>query len=95
MEAFADYYERTWIGTDTTPAMFSPWIWNYHDSVMAGLPRSSNIAEGWHNGFRSLMGCTNPTIWRFLDVLKKELEDQKLMRQPPPARQKKKKKPPT
>ena len=44
---------------------------------------------------RALMGCTNPTIWRFIDVLKKEqdLTDwkiaQKLMRQPPPPRQKK------
>ena len=43
----------------------------------------------------SLMGCTNPTIWRFIDVLRKEqvLTDwkiaQKLMRQPPPPRQKK------
>ena len=95
MEAFAEYYERTWVGTDTTSPLFSPWIWNQRDAVMAGLPRSSNIAEGWHNGFRSLMGCTNPTIWRFIDVLKKEqdLTDwkiaQKLMRQPPPPRQKK------
>jgi hypothetical protein len=32
----------------------------YKNAVMAGLPRSSNIAEGWHNVFRSMMGCINP-----------------------------------
>ena len=41
------------------------------------------------------MGCTNPTIWKFLDVLKKEqdLTDwkiaQKMMRYPPPTQQRK------
>ena len=36
------------------------------------LPRSSNIAEGWHHGFNSMLSCSNPTIWKFLDCLKKE-----------------------
>ncbi|KAL5252392.1 hypothetical protein ACHWQZ_G015232 [Mnemiopsis leidyi] len=36
------------------------------------VTRSSNIAEGWHHGFHSLMGCSNPTIRIFLDFLKKE-----------------------
>lgn len=95
MDSFAEYYERTWVGTSSSPPLFSPWMWNQHDTVMSGLPRSSNIAEGWHNGFRSLLGCSNPTIWRFIDVLKKEqdLTDwkiaQKLMRSPAPPRQKK------
>jgi hypothetical protein len=51
------------------------------------------VAEpGWHNGFRSLVQCTNPTIWNFLTALKLEqgLTDQKitdcLMRRPPPPR---------
>ena len=44
---------------------------------------------------RSLLGCSNPTIWRFLDALKKEQDitdwkiAQKLMRQPPPPQEKK------
>ena len=62
---------------------------------MAGLPRSSNIAEGMHNGFRCLMGCTNPAIWRFIAFLKKEQDltkwkiTQKMLRRPPLLRQKK------
>ena len=41
---------------------------------------SSNIAEGWHLGFKSLVQCTNPTLWSFLDALKLEqgLTDQKI-----------------
>ena len=32
---FVDYYERTWIGTPGTPPIFSPWMWNHHESVLA------------------------------------------------------------
>ena len=87
------YYERTWIGSAASVPLFSPWMWNHYESVMAALPRSSNIAEGWHNGFRSLMGASNPTIWRFLDVLKMEQDitdwkiSQKMMRRAPPPQE--------
>ena len=70
-------------------------MWNQRDKVLACLLRSSNLAEGWHNGFRCLMNYSNPTIWRFIDVLKKERDltdwkiNQKMMRQPPPSQQKK------
>ena len=95
MESFADYYKRTWTGTDYTPFLFTPWMWNQYDNVLACLPRSFNLAEGWHNGFRCLVGCSNHTIWPFIDVLKKELDltdwkiNQKMMRQAPPPQQKK------
>ena len=72
MSEFVDYYERVWIGTDDTPAMFDFWLWNQHDAVLAGIPRSNNIVEGWHNGFARLLGCSNPTIWKFLETVKKE-----------------------
>ena len=41
-------------------------------NVLACPPRSSDLAEGWHNAFQFLIGCCNPTIWRFIGVLKKE-----------------------
>ena len=90
-----DYYERTWICTPGTPPIFSPWMWNHHESVLAQLPRSSNIAEGWHNGFSSIVNRPNPTIWHFLDCLKLEqgLTEWKmvkrLMKEPPKPREKK------
>ena len=68
MIEFASYFERTWIGTAASPSVFDKFLWNQYDSVLAGLPRSNNLVEGWHNGFRSLMGVSNPTLWTFLTV---------------------------
>ena len=47
-------------------------MWNFHDDSLMLLPRSTNIAEGWHHGFNSMLSCSNPTIWKFLDCLKSE-----------------------
>jgi hypothetical protein len=38
-----------------------------YDSVLAGLPRSNNLFEGW----QTLVGCSNPTLWTLLTALKK------------------------
>ena len=95
MTFFTDDFERTWIGTSARRPLFSHSKWNHHEDTQLMLPRSSNIAEGWHLGFHSLMSCTNPSIWRFLDRLKKEqtLTDvkitQHMMREPPPLRARK------
>lgn len=34
--------------------------------------RTNNICEGWHNAIQSMNGVQNPTIWRFIDSLKKD-----------------------
>ena len=80
MATFSAYYESTWIGTSSTNPNFSHDMWNFHDSSVMLLPRSINIAEGFHNGFRSMLSCSNPTIWKFLDCVKDEqdLTDVKL-----------------
>ena len=95
MADFVRYFESTWLGTTARRAQFPPSSWNHNDASLARLPRSSNMAEGWHNGFRSLVRCTNPTIWTFLDAMKLEqgLTDQKiadrlLLLPPPPRAQK-------
>ena len=36
------------------------------------LHRSFKIAEGSHRGFHSILSCSNPTLWKFLDALKAE-----------------------
>ena len=72
------------------PSSRLPAVTSTYDVCLAGLPRSSNLDEGWHNGFQALLGCTNPTIWSFLSALKLEqgLAGQKmtyhLMRRPSP-----------
>ena len=94
MDDFARYFEYTWIGTTGQRALLLLSAWNHHDASLALLPRSSNMAEGWHNGFRSLVRCSNPTIWSFLDALKlgQGLTDQKiaerLLLHPAPPRSK-------
>ena len=72
MTSFGRYYETTWIGTASSPPLFDHASWNYHVSSLMLLPRSSNIAEGWNNGFASLVSCRNPTIWSFLECARKE-----------------------
>ena len=36
------------------------------------MPKTNNAAEGWHRGFHQLLGAYHPTIWKFIDGLKKE-----------------------
>lgn len=38
---------------------------------MRGDRRTTNNVEGWHNGFRSLVAADHPTIWRFIESLRK------------------------
>ena len=72
MTAFARYFESTWIGTTSTPPLFSHDSWNHHEASQMLLPRSSNVAEGWNSGFASLVNCHNPSIWKFLECIKRE-----------------------
>ena len=72
MSSLVDYYEYTWVGSSNRNPTFSHYRWNQHDATALLLSRSSNIAEGWHHGFRSMLFCQNPSIWKFLECLKKE-----------------------
>ena len=72
MSSFADYMDYTWIGTSLRAPLSNQWSWNQWDATLLGILRSSNFAEGWHNGFKSLVGCSHPTIWEFLEALKLE-----------------------
>ena len=82
MASFTSYFETTWIGSSSRPPLFSHDMCNPHDASLQRIPRSSNIAEGWHHGFHSMLSCSNPTLWKFLDALKAEqsLTDNKLIR---------------
>ena len=37
--------------------------------------RTNNICEAWNNSFRSLVGCSHPSIWRTIDNLRKDQND--------------------
>ena len=66
----ASYYENTLIGTSISNPNFAPQMWNQHEATQMMIQCSSNIPEGWHHGFHSMLSCSKPTIWQFLDRLK-------------------------
>ena len=93
------FFLLTWLPLLTTrniPGKVFPlykWSWNHYEATLAGLPMSSNIAEGWHNGIRSLLNCSHPTTWKFLVVilkLEQSIADSQwynhLLQIPPPSR---------
>ena len=59
-------------GSSNRNPTFSHYRWNQHDATALLLPRSNNIAERCHHGFRSMFSCQNPSVWEFLECLKKE-----------------------
>ena len=72
LDAFSAYMEYTWVGTRSSDPLFPILSWNQHDASLMKLPRCTNMAEGWHNAFNSMLVCTHPLIWRLLDALRKE-----------------------
>ena len=72
MIEFTRYYEAIWIGSSDNRPTFAHDMWNQNAAGCSLLQRSTNIAEGWHWGFNSMLGCANPTIWKFLDCVKAE-----------------------
>ena len=95
-----NYFEDNWIGRPArrggrSASIFPVTLWNVHDQVVHDLPRTNNSVEGWHRGFSQLLGAYHPTIWKFIDGLKKEqsMNEMKLEQflagwQPPPSKKK-------
>lgn len=54
------------------PPRFPPEIWNVYDSVINGVQRTTNVVEGWHSKFQRLIVTHHSAIWRFLETIKKE-----------------------
>ena len=73
---FIDYIEDNWIGRQRgatrRPPRFALSLWNCYSGVLDGLPKTNNSVEGWHKEFSSLIAATHPTIWKFIDELKKQ-----------------------
>lgn len=36
------------------------------------MPRTNNVAEGWHNAFATMTGAKRPTILKFVEGIKKD-----------------------
>jgi hypothetical protein len=51
---------------------FRPEVWNTYEATLGGEQRTNNSVEGWHNHLQLFMVVRHPTIWRFLENLRKE-----------------------
>ena len=63
LQAFAQYFDGTWVNGD-----FSPQLWTHFDHTG---PRTTNLAEGFHNSLNSRFGMPHPSLRTFLDWLQK------------------------
>lgn len=63
MNSFSNYFERTWIS-----GSFSPSLWNHFSNTG---PRTTNLAEGWHNSLNHSFGMPHPSARSFLNWLQK------------------------
>ena len=62
--AFASYVDETWISGSSFP----PSLWSHFSSTG---PRTTNVAEGWHNSLNSQFGMPHPSLRSFMDWLQK------------------------
>ena len=53
-------------------------LWNVHDRVSEAVPRTNNSIDAWHHSFQRSLQCWHPTLWKFIDALKKEERLQRL-----------------
>lgn len=71
------YYEKTWIGSKQINGsrkrpLFPISMWNVRDLTLNGKARTNNAVEGWHNTLLKFIGCQHPSIYKFIENIKRE-----------------------
>ena len=70
------YFQDNYIGRfnriSRDEPTFAISLWNQYNRVLENMPRTNNHLEGWHNGFNTLVNCSHPNIYSFLNCLKDE-----------------------
>lgn len=54
-------------------------LWNVHEIVLNRQQRSTNTVEGWHSRFAHMIVSYHSGVWKFLDNLKKDQNDNQTM----------------
>lgn len=76
LEGLYDYFEDTYIGRHQRRGRRQPLfplvMWNQRMRTEQGLPRTNNMAEGWHNAFQSSVSFSHPTLTKFARILQRE-----------------------
>lgn len=76
LTALVDYFEDTFIGRERrrrrAAPLFPIQMWNVHDKVEEGLPKTNNSVEGWHRAFNRLVAGDHPSPFVLVDVIRRE-----------------------
>ncbi|CAF4368619.1 unnamed protein product [Rotaria sp. Silwood2] len=70
----AEKFFTVWylLGTGRKNPQFQHQLWNIYDRVVAGVPRSNNAVEGWHNAFASRVSINHPNIIKLTEKIRRE-----------------------
>ena len=72
------YHQRPQIGNRLAlrlrrkPPLFPPSVWNCHEATLNDEARTNNISEGWNNAIFNLVGHAHPSVFKLIEILKKE-----------------------
>ena len=74
---FVSYFEATWLGEKNlrgrrTGASFLPQIWCQFENAKEMRQTTTNAVEGWHRAIKGSLGYVHPTIFKFIDFLRRE-----------------------
>ena len=47
-------------------------LWNCYEEAREELPKTNNSVEGWHYAFENQICASHPSIWKFIEGLKRE-----------------------
>ena len=75
LHVVGEYFEKRYLGKEWSQPLFPMRVWNVTCRLNNGIPRTSNLIEGWHNRFQ--LGCHRPPIWRFLlEIMKEQIRSE-------------------
>ena len=53
--------------------IFSPTVWNCHETTLNDDARTNNVCEGWNNSVARLVGHDHPSIWKLIETLQSDV----------------------
>ncbi|KAL7078050.1 hypothetical protein ACQ4LE_002649 [Meloidogyne hapla] len=76
LEPILSYFTNTYIGRIRNngvraPPIFVPSSWNVYTRTINNEDKTNNFCEAFHRKVQLQLGVSHPTIWKFLDELKK------------------------
>ena len=74
---FVSYFEATWLREKNlrgrrTGASLLPQIWCQFENAKEMRQKTNNAVEGWHRAIKGSLGYVHPTIFKFIDFLRRE-----------------------